>query len=110
MISKTALYERFMRDSNERRLGGIASDLMRLANCAKSPSVNEAFFDGILNEVKFFTEWSARDLRFEAQEKILNLQRTLASWADRHPSGAFRRIENEARSWSQELLNISGLL
>ena len=110
MISRMDLRERFMKDPVERRLGSIASDLVRLANLAKIGNAGKEAFNNVLDEVKFFTEWSARDLHPEAQEKILNLQRVMVSWISSSSPERAMNIEHEARNWSKDILSVSGLL
>lgn len=110
MISRSILYARFMKDSIPVRLGGIASDLARLSGLAQTNSENRRLFQNVLNETKFFTEWTASDLNLDAQEKLLELQRSLSRWS----GGPFSKeqlslVQDEAKKWSQVILSTSGL-
>ena len=110
MIPRSMLYARFMKDPVPARLGAIASDLTRLSGLTKIDLVNEPLFQSVLNEIKFFTEWAAGDLSLDIQEKLLELQRTLAGWTDPPLHDRPSSVEREAPKWSEEILSMSGLL
>ena len=96
-----------MRDSVSCKLGGISSDLARLANLLKSGSNDQKLFSDLVTELKCFTEWTAAELPVDQQEMLLQLQRTLLKWI--HSSqGAL--IQKEATAWSDKILDASGLL
>ncbi len=110
MIPRSVLYARFMKDPATRRLGGIASDLARLSGLLKANSENWELFQNVLNETKFFTEWTAHDLSPDIQEKLLDLQRSLSKWG----GGPFSKeqlslVQREAKKWSEMILSTSGL-
>ncbi|MGH7198739.1 MAG: hypothetical protein ACRERV_16335 [Methylococcales bacterium] len=104
--------QRFLKDPPPARLGSIAADLARLSGLAEAEgSVKTPVFWGILNEVKFFTEWTAAELNFEQQECILGLQRTIAQWReDRIANLKTADLSYQAKIWSENLLSASGLL
>jgi hypothetical protein len=110
MIELIQLQNRFMQDTLPRRLGAVASDLMRLSGLSKNNPVNQPLFRNVLNEVNFFTEWTAKDLDLGTQEKLLSLQRTIAHWdpAKLLPENQ-AKISEQAKQWSSKLLGLSGL-
>ena len=111
MISIQELHRRFMKDSPPVQLGGVASDLMRMANLAESGDVDSPVFNEVITETKFFTEWTAKNLKFEGQKRILVLQRTLARLVPQNQAPAKpAEIKKKAKWWSHELLILSGLL
>lgn len=111
MTPLTLIQARFMHDPVSRRLGGISSDLARLANLIKSGSKDEALYRNLILELKLFTEWTAGDLATEQQIIILELQRALSSWSERAPSSAdVENVRCEATVWSDRLLEMSGLV
>ncbi|MBI3315362.1 MAG: hypothetical protein HYZ87_00070 [Candidatus Omnitrophica bacterium] len=93
------LKKRFLSDPTPVRLGAVASDLLRLGKLNRLPAENRSSYEDVLKETKLFTEWTASDLSFEQQLKILRLQRTLAR----------RFSKAEATQWSNKILNLSGL-
>lgn len=111
MISIDELNERFAKDSVPVRLGGIASDLARLAGLMRSHTNNSSSIENVLMELKLFTEWVAKDINLSAQETVLSLQRNLADWSLNGFTGArLNDIEKQAQNWSGAILDISGLL
>ena len=105
------LRRRFMRDSSSVRLGTIASDLFRLSSLVRSSSFDAPVFQGVLTEVKFFTEWASSEMDLQRQKKILSLQRTLVDWApERMSEEKLHKIQKDAKKWSHAILKISGLL
>lgn len=103
MTFNFTLKKRFMGDSKAIRLGGIASNLNRLANLSKTPGFDQHTFQAVLDETKFFTEWTAKDLKLKEQVQVLALQRTLAGLT---PVDA----EKKTRQWANKILSISGLM
>ena len=111
MIPRSVLYARFMKDPVSVRLGGIASDLIRLSGLAKTNPANKPHFQSVLDETKFFTEWTAADLSIDAQEKILELQRVLVQWDGRLISHEqLSSVQQEAKDWSEKVLLASGMV
>lgn len=100
------LKNRFMRDSSSVRLGSIASDLFRLSSLAQAS--NKPVFNGVLTEVKLFTEWAAPEMDLSKQKVFLSLQRQMTDWD--LSKGRYETIQRDSKRWSRTLLNISGLL
>jgi len=110
-VKLLGLERRFMKDSSPVRLGNIASDLLRLSKLVRFGSFDTATFDGVLMEVKLFTEWAASGVDLQKQKKILSLQRTMADWSLGRPfKGGSNKIRKDSMRWSRSILEISGLL
>jgi len=108
-----AVQERFLRDPFSVRLGGIAANLARVASLAESPGGN-AVVDTMLTESKYMIEWTALDGSIEVQADLVELQVQLALWGLvwEHSQGPEVRqsISRHARTWSNRVLAMSGLL
>lgn len=109
-----ALRERYMQDGLPIRLGGLATNLMRIASVADHPE-NRQVVDHLLEESKFFIEWTAPDTSLEKQTALVELQVRLAVWHHRWPRDFFDQtkgahLAREARTWAERVLEMSGLL
>ena len=103
------LQRRYQRDSVAIQLGGLASNLNRIAWCAQRDDRQQAL--PVFRESKYFTEWAAPSCSAEQQGMLAELQLQLAQWERGwtqrvNPS----RIAEEAQQWSSQLLASSGLL
>jgi len=104
-----ALKARYERDEPTVRLGGLASNLSRIAWCAQRS--DHAAVGSLFRETKHFTEWAAPQCSVEQQALLADLQLQLAMWE----RGWGHRlspvtIAEEAQRWSAKLLNASGLV
>jgi len=105
MKDVTRLRERFLRDGLDRRLGNIASNLLRLNNWLQMGRDPQAMVD-LMRETATMIEWMGDD----ATEDLVNIQRELCRWrriwplAPAHSLLAFR-----ARQMSDRVLDSSGL-
>ncbi len=97
MITKIELQSRFLKDAPDRRMGAIASDLVRLANLEKSSQADPALSKNLFLELKLFTEWTAPAVPAPTQELLLGLRRSIVRW-ERDD------VFSEARGWSQKIL------
>ena len=104
-----ALRARYQRDDQTVRLGGLASNLSRIAWFAQRRGRDEAL--PVFRESKYFTEWAAPSCSLEQQEMLAELQRQLASW-ERGWGSRFDplRIAEDAQRWSIRLLESSGFV
>lgn len=98
--------ERYLQDDWRVRLGGLASNLARLADFAENPA-HRQLVDTLLEESEHFIEWTAPDAPIEVQAKLVELQIQLALWRRKLPDTTFGQ---EARKGSTEILEMSGLL
>ncbi len=104
-----ALKARYQRDGVAVQLGGLASNLNRIAWCAQQDDRAAAL--PLLTESKYFAEWAATQGSLEQQVLLADVQVELARWE--HSWGARispETITEQAKQWSAKLLASSGLL
>ena len=110
----SVVQERYMRDGLPIRLGGLATNLMRIASVADHPGSRDVV-DSLLEESKFFVEWTAPDASVDKQAALVELQVRLAVWQLRWHSdftdpAKRAHLAREARVWADGVLEMSGLL
>lgn len=106
--------ERYLRDDVPVRLGGLAANLSRI----KSFAVHDAGRDAVeylIDESKFFIEWTAAAAGSSVAAELVDLQIQLARWQRNWPDiwmnpSQRRRVAEQARAWSTRVLEMSGLL
>ncbi len=114
MKNQDAIRERYLRDQLPIRLGGLAANLSRIKSFAKNEANREAVF-GLIEESKFFIEWTAADLELEKAVELIELQIQLALW-QRNWTNIWNdaeqrlKVAEQAKSWSEKVLAMSGLL
>lgn len=114
MNNEATIKERFLRDPLSVRLGGLAANLARVQSFSDHPK-NREVVRNILEESKFFIEWTAGEATLETQVELVALQRQLSLWhygwnvlwADETLRQA---VAEKAGIWSQRVLQVSGLL
>ena len=114
-----AVRERYMQDGLPVRLGGLAANLMRIgsvavASVADHPG-NRHVVDSLLEESKFFIEWTVPDTSIDKQEALVELQIGLALWQlrwypDSNDPVKRAHLVQEVRAWAAQVLEMSGLL
>ncbi len=105
--------ERFLRDSNAVRLGNIAANLARIKSFSENPD-NQAAVRDLLEESRYFIEWSAVELELRQQIFLRKLMRRLTRWMRTQPCWSNsprsrRQLSVEAGVWSERALAQSGL-
>lgn len=105
---------RYLQDAIPIRLGGLAANLARIASFSKHPGHHEVVAD-ILVESKWFIEWTAAELEIHQAAELVGLQLTLARWdweshQNWHDETWRNRLAENAKQWSQRILEMSGLL
>jgi len=105
---------RFLADGAPVRLGGLAANLARVASFSSRGAPPESIFS-LLQESKYFIEWTAREVPLETQTRLLELQRQLVRWTARWSliagqPGELQELAGIAREWADRLLKLSGLL
>lgn len=110
----TALRERYLRDELSIRLGGLAANLARVRSFADHPD-HRGVMERLLEESKFFIEWTAPDVALGAQAELVDLQVQLARWQLAWATiwgDPVRRaaVAEQAGAWSQRVLEMSGLM
>ena len=102
-----ALRMRYRCDTPAVQLGGLASNLSRIAWFALRQGRNEAL--PVFRESKYFTEWAAPSCALAQQEMLAELQIELALWE--RGWGANLSLDNiaqAAQQWSLRLLDSAG--
>ena len=108
MVSER-IRERYLRDPVSVRLGGLAADLARIASFANN-SKNRDAVESLLEEGKYFAEWTAPGAPVEVQSALAEVQVSLALWQRRWLAGQpTPRMQEEAQRWSDQILELSGL-
>ena len=110
----TPIRERYLRDNLSIRLGGLAANLARIKSFSDHPDHCEVV-ESLLDESKFFIEWTAPESQLELQAKLVELQIQLAlwqrSWRDIWADPTQRaKVAEQAGIWSKQVLTMSGLL
>ena len=105
---------RYLRDSTPVRLGGLAANLGRIASFSKYAD-HQDVVASILQESKWFIEWSAADLDIQQGAELVKLQVQLALWqlqSQKDWANETWRTDfaADAKQWSERLLEMSGLL
>jgi len=108
MISEQ-IRQRFLRDPLPIRLGGLAADLARIASFVEDPR-DQAAVAGLLEEGKYFAEWTAPETPLETQVVLAEIQLALAMWQRQWAHGPHvPGMREEATRQSDALLALSGL-
>ncbi len=103
-----AIKTRYLRDDIRVRLGGIAANLARIASSSLNPANWEAV-QSMLEESKFFIEWTAPEAPLNVKVFLAELQIQLALWHLVWPEVYTDRQQREklsqlSRTWSQNVL------
>lgn len=114
MRDRTAIRERYLRDGLPVRLGGLAANLARITSLSGHAAAGDVV-NSLLNESKFFIEWTAGDADIDTAAELVQLQLLIAAWQWNWkriwPDPAQRqRVAEQARDWSGRVLERSGLL
>lgn len=109
MRDRAALQKRYQQDEPAVRLGGLASNLSRIAWYAQWDHLEAT--GPLFRDSKYFTEWAAPSCSLDQQLLLAELQRQLARWERGwgHRISA-STIAGEAQAWSARLLTSSGLV
>jgi hypothetical protein len=105
---------RYLQDGIPIRLGGLAANLSRVASFAKHAGHQDAVLE-MLEESKWFIEWTAAELDIQQAAELVRLQVQLAMWQlqskNRWDDESWRiELAVESERWSERLLEMSGLL
>ncbi len=102
--------ERYLRDPLERRLGGLAADLARIASSSRNPKNRDAVAY-LLDEGKHFAEWTVPDASLETQIILVEIQLELALWERAWLRGEpIPDLSRRSEARSEELLKLAGLI
>jgi hypothetical protein len=97
--------KRFLKNNLAVRLGCIAADLARMNSFSRMPNNRKAVQD-LIEESKFFVEWTAPQAPLEIQVELVNLQLQLALLGRLSNKSEIARFGNR---WSKRILALSGL-
>jgi hypothetical protein len=114
MNNLATIRDRYQQDDLATRLGGLAANLARVSSFSKNVANNDAVY-GLLEESKYFIEWSAGEADTDVAVQLVELQLLLARWQCTWASiwsDAARRedLARQARLWSDKVLDVSGIL
>ena len=114
MKDLSAIRERYLSDDVPVRLGGLAANLARIKSFSDHPDHMDAV-ERLIEESKFFIEWTAVDTEIDVKVELIELQIKLALWQLRWPeiwddSQKRASVREQAGDLSQRLLNRSGLI
>ena len=106
--------ERYLRDGLPIRLGGLAANLRRVQSFAAHTASRQAV-EGLIDESKFFIEWTAAAAESHTAAELVELQIQLARWQQNWAeiwwdSAQRRQIAEQSGVWSKRVLEMSGLL
>jgi hypothetical protein len=106
--------ERYLCEPLPHRLGELAANLARIASFCDN-DLNDEAVASLIEESKFFIEWTAIAAGIDQAAELVELQVQLArwqlSWASIWADGAKRRmVAEQAKVWSDRVLAMSGLL
>ena len=110
----TTIRERYLRDNLPVRLGGLAANLSRIKSFA-AQDANRDVVESVIDESKFFIEWTAAEAEINMAAELVGLQVQLArwqrNWANIWPDPAKRsEVAEQSGVWSRRVLEMSGLL
>ena len=114
MTNLEQIKQRYMQDEVAIRLGGISANLARIDSFSRH-SANKAAAYYLLDESKYFIEWTAAHTDPDHAAELVELQVSLARW-QRHWDAIWdtpvlrSQIAQMARTWSDHILEASGLL
>ncbi|MDD2680281.1 MAG: hypothetical protein PHO03_05755 [Candidatus Omnitrophica bacterium] len=106
MSNLEIIKKRFLKEDLTKRLGGIASNLGRLKSFSQVPNNKKAISD-LIEESKFFIEWTAPEASLHIQEELVNIQLQLALCG---LSKEKEEIVHSADKWAEKILGLSGLI
>ncbi len=106
MKDVSRLRDRFLQDGLDRRLGNIASDLLRLSTWLRMRRDDSAILD-LMREIAWMIEWTGD----QATEELVDVQRELCRWRRIWPLESARSLcAFRAQQMSERVLAMSGLL
>ena len=110
----SVIRERYLRDELPIRLGGLAANLARIKSFS-SNMANCDVVEGLLEESKFFIEWTVADAEVNTAAELVEIQIQLARWQHAWASiwadfAQRMKVAEQSRVWSDRVLDMSGLL
>lgn len=114
MKDYTVIRNRYLRDDVPIRLGGLAANLRRVKSFT-SHAGNRDAVESLLDESKFFIEWTAGDTAVDEAAELVGLQLQISRWQLNWPAiwadtARRNQVAEQAGTWSDRVLVLSGLL
>lgn len=106
MQNSEEIKKRFLKSNLFTRLGCIASNLGRIESFSKMPN-NQKVINDLIEESKFFIEWTTPELNLDIQVELVNTQLKLALWNYLRNQ---KQISKDAGRLSEKILKLSGLI
>ncbi len=105
--------DRYLRDNLAVRLGGVAANLCRIKTFV-AHDANQTAVESLVEESKYFIEWTAAETAAATAAELVELQVLLARWqlglrANWENHGVRARMADDAQRWSERVLQLSGL-
>jgi hypothetical protein len=110
----TTKRERYLREPVPNRLGDLAANLARIASFCNNDLNCDAVVS-LIEESKFFIEWTAIAVQIGRAAELVELQVQLACWQLGWSSiwvdeARRKSVAEQAKNWSERILKMSGLL
>ncbi len=110
----TVKQERYLCESVSNRLGELAANLARITSFSHN-DLNRDAVASLIEESKFFIEWTAAGTGIDQAAELVELQVQLACWQLDWQNiwlDDIRRgtVAEQAKVWSDRVLDMSGLL
>lgn len=110
----TNIRNRYLKDSLQIRLGGLAANLLRIKSFSIDQN-NRVAVESLLDESKYFIEWTAIDADIMVAAELVELQVLLARWQYKLESiwtqeAQLKQLSEQSAFWSDRVLQFSGLL
>ncbi len=114
MATLQEIKQRYLKDPLPTRLGGLAANLARVNTFSRNEDNQDAVYS-LMNESKYFIEWTATEAELEVTAQLVELQIQLAFWqhglaniwVDKEKR---QEVAKQSRQWSDKILELSGLL
>jgi hypothetical protein len=105
---------RYLRDALPVRLGNLASNLAHVSTFAKG-AANPTAVERLLDESRFFIEWTAAETVVDTAAELVELQIQLSWWYHNLQAvwsnpAQLANITQQTRAWSDRVIDLSGLL
>ncbi len=106
--------ERFTSQPLPRQLGALAANLARIASCARWPEPSDVVVPMMTESIQFI-EWIAPHTAPQVAADLVDLQVMLGLWRKSWPLAKADRTQRtllsfQAKKWSDQVLDYSGLL
>jgi hypothetical protein len=114
MKDEEGIRKRYLQDDVPIRLGGLAANLSRIRSFS-GHDANQKTVGSLLDESRYFIEWTAAETGIDTAAEWVELQIQLARWRRNWPriwadASKRRQVAEQAVQWSNRVLELSGLL